>query len=313
MTTVDRLIHYSSALLISAGFVFGGGLPKASITVRVTESESLAPVAGAKARIEFTISDGHGGIRSLQRAGVTDAKGQFSATENTLFYIAADAQKSGYYRTSASLDLRPTLNDTYGTPAVISVILKRIGQPTPMYARKRARLEIPIVNKPVGFDLMSFDWLPPYGGGTVADFVFTLTQNISDKLSKTLTLKFSNADDGILPIDVDAKEGSALRLPRMAPEAGYESQWIREVGAHYAPKEGRSYFYRIRTIRDGPRIRSALYGKIHGDIAIDTINSKTALIFLNYYLNPDGTRNVEFDPNKNLFNDLPVMEQVRDP
>jgi hypothetical protein len=147
----------------------------------------------------------------------------------------------------------------------------------------------------------------------VADFLFTLTVNVSNKSSKTLSLNFSNVTDGILPIDIDPKQGSALRLPRMAPDTGYQSQWKREVGTRYAPKEDRNYFFRIRTTEDGALIRSALYGKIHGDIGVDTINSKTALVFLTYYLNPDGTRNVEFDPNKNLFENLPAIEQVRDP
>jgi hypothetical protein len=227
-------------------------------------------------------------------------------------YLAVGAQKSGYYKSGLSVDLAPSLKDTYGDDVVVPILLKPIVNPIAMYARKRARLELPTINHPVGFDLLLFEWLPPYGNGTVADFLFTLTENVPDKSLKTLTLSFSNVDDGIVPIDVDSKQGSALRMPRTAPEEGYQSQWVRVV-THFAPKDNRNYFYRIRTVKDGTKIRSALYGKIHGDISVDTINSKTALIFLNYYLNPDGSRNVEFDPNKNLFTDLPVIERVRDP
>ncbi len=43
------------------------------------------------------------------------------------------------------------------------------------------------------------------------------------------------------------------------------------------------------------------------------VYSKTAIIRFTYYLNPDGTRNVEFDPAKNLFRNLPWIEGVRKP
>lgn len=39
------------------------------------------------------------------------------------------------------------------------------------------------------------------------------------------------------------------------------------------------------------------------------INKKVTIIF-KYYLNPDGTRNLEYDPNRNLFGKLPLHEWV---
>jgi hypothetical protein len=298
-----------AALVVS---VCNGKPPKATVTVHVTDSETHLPVPGALAGITFTVPGEGGGAVDVHRGGLTDANGDFRAGEDTMPYLAVGAQKSGYYKSGLSVDLAPSLKDTYGDDVVVPILLKPIVNPIAMYARKRARLELPTINHPVGFDLLLFEWLPPYGNGTVADFLFTLTENVPDKSLKTLTLSFSNVDDGIVPIDVDSKQGSALRMPRTAPEEGYQSQWVRVV-THFAPKDNRNYFYRIRTVKDGTKIRSALYGKIHGDISVDTINSKTALIFLNYYLNPDGSRNVEFDPNKNLFTDLPVIERVRDP
>ena len=293
--------------------ICNGRPPRATVTVHVTDAETRAPVPGALAGVTFAIPDDRGAAADVHRTGLTDAHGDFRVTEDTMPYITVGAQKSGYYKTGVNVDLRPTLKGAYKDDLVVPIVLKPIINPIAMYARKRARLEIPTVNTPVGFDLLAFDWLPPYGSGTVPDFVFTLTENNTDPSVKTLSLSFSNGDDGIAPSDVDPKQGSALRLPRIAPETGYHSQWVRDAGTRYTPKEGRNYFYRIRTVRDGTEIRSGLYGKIHGDIGIDTINSKTAIVFLTYYLNPDGTRNVEFDPNKNLFKQLPPREQVRDP
>jgi hypothetical protein len=310
-----RSIYSICLLLGTAGVVSTAGLPKASITVRVSDSESLAPVAGAKARITFTIPNGQGGTKDLQRSNTTDANGEFSASENSLFNISADAQKAGYYRTTASLDLRPTVNDSYGPAVMIPLILKPIGHPSAMYARKFAQIEVPKIGEPIGFDLIAFDWIAPYGKGQFADFLFTLSdvETSGNDSTKVIALTFSNDGDGIQSIEGDPKEGSELRLPVIAPESGYASNWIRRADKTYAPNVKANYFFRIRTRREGSKIRSALYGKIHGDIGVDTINSKTALIFLTYYLNPDGTRNVEFDPNKNLFKDLPSIEQVRDP
>jgi hypothetical protein len=310
-----RFVSSLSLLLGSAAFVWTVGLPTASITVHVSDSQTLAPIEGAKARIAFTIANGQGGTKELERAGLTDANGEFSASENSLFYISADAQKAGYYRTTASLDLRPTLNDTYGSPAIIPISLKRIGQPIAMYARKRAQLELPKVGESLGFDLVAFDWIAPYGKGQFSDFVFTLSEPGNDRKggTKTLLLAFANEGDGIQLFEADPNEGSELRLPAIAPESGYAPTFTQRADKTYAPNKKANYFFRVRTAKDGAMIRSALYGKIHGDIGVDTINSKTALVFLTYYLNPDGTRNVEFDPTKNLFKDLPAIEQARDP
>lgn len=63
-----------------------------------------------------------------------------------------------------------------------------------------------------------------------------------------------------------------------------------------------NYFIRVRTVRDKEgKITSALYGKVHGDFRwfIGARVPKSGLAFT-YYLNPDGTRNIEFDPNRNL-------------
>jgi hypothetical protein len=310
-----RSIYLLLLLLSSAGFVFTAGLPSASITVHVSDSQTLAPIAEAKTRITFTVPNGQGGTKPLQRASMTDANGEFSATENSLFYISADAQKPGYYRTTASLDLRPTLNETYGPPAVIAIMLKRIGHPAAMYARKHARLELPKVGEQLGFDLIAFDWVAPYGRGQVGDFLFDLQDPSKggNDTARTLLLSFSNDGDGIQSFEADPNEGSELRLPAIAPESGYAPSLIQRADKSYRPNKKANYFFRIRTKKEGSTIRTALYGKIHGDIGVDTINSNTALVFLTYYLNPDATRNVEFDPNKNLFKELPGIEQVRDP
>jgi len=59
----------------------------------------------------------------------------------------------------------------------------------------------------------------------------------------------------------------------------------------------------VRTVLDEKgNILSALYGKIHGDITVSGTLRETSKIIFTYYLNPTpNDRNIEFDPNKNLF------------
>jgi len=80
-------------------------------------------------------------------------------------------------------------------------------------------------------------------------------------------------------------------------------------------REDQNYFFRVRTVLDEKgRIKSALYGKIFGDITSDVINSKTAFIQFTYCLNPNpNDRNMEFDPKKNLFGTLPFNQRVTTP
>lgn len=79
------------------------------------------------------------------------------------------------------------------------------------------------------------------------------------------------------------------------------------ASAHYSSKNPQKHegaqtgYLRIRS-RMGPdgRIVSAWYGKVYGrksDFA------GFPRLLLDYYLNPDGTRNVEYDPQRNLGRD----------
>ena len=55
-----------------------------------------------------------------------------------------------------------------------------------------------------------------------------------------------------------------------------------------------------------------MYGKIRGPIQFEPRIDPTKVYF-KYYVNPDYTRNLEFDPNHNLFGNLPDLERVTEP
>ena len=208
------------------------------------------------------------------------------------------------------------------------VLMKPILKPIPMYARKIGALtqlvEIPVVSQPVGFDLNAADWVEPYGKGRVADLVFRLDAIIPISVAQEpfdyrFTVSFSNEGDGVQSV---LSEPSALRQPRYAPESGYKPKLEKRIGRsargeplNTGTREDQNYFFRVRTVLDEQgRIKSALYGKISGDIACDVINSRKGYIIFNYYLNPTSLdRNLEFDPQNNLYMGLRRLEKINEP
>jgi hypothetical protein len=44
-----------------------------------------------------------------------------------------------------------------------------------------------------------------------------------------------------------------------------------------------------------------LYGKIYGDLAMSIDRERRPIVSFTYYLNPTGTRNLEFNPKWNIF------------
>ena len=208
----------------------------------------------------------------------------------------------------------------------IQIVLKRKVNPTSLMAVKYGsggRKSVPEIGRPIGFDLAKADWVAPYGSGVSADFVFQLDTQLGGTTADgyqlfdaTLNLSFSLPDDGIQSVYAKPSSGSTLRLPRVAPEIGYETNLVRRAyrhrdGAYVERREDQNYFFRVRTKRDdGGRVISALYGKIHGEIEFEHAGE----VRFAYYLNPrPNDRNLEFDPAKNIFTNLSSLEEVRDP
>ena len=187
-----------------------------------------------------------------------------------------------------------------------------------MYARKLCEIYVPEVERPCGFDLIESDWLPPNGKGKHADLFFTVKGQVAGDTNYVgeLRLTFPNEKDGIVRVPVvDRMFGSELRMPRLAPEDGYEPTQVWRVGdgklnvagnkqASIATDRNTGYFYRVRSILDpAGSVTNALYGKILGDLEFDVRTDKgVGYIRWSYYLNPESnSRNMEFDPAHNLF------------
>jgi len=297
-------------LCLFAGFVASSNgasellLPDAKITVKVV-NEAGIPVADADVGVGFNQGGNTwiGEHKSESIRGVSDTNGLFSAQEKCMGGIGISVQKEGFYRSSVRQDYPGTYqNKKRWEPwnPTISMILKEIKTPIPMYV-KAVRTVIPETDKTIGFDLEKGDWVAPYGNGIVSDFIFYATnrQRSVRDFDYTLLLTFPNEADGIQAADSqNLHKESELKLDYHSPEDGYISRW--EQFRSRRPKKGetnnidrdRKYYFRVRTkVDEHGNIISAHYGKIHGDF----------LQFTCYFNPVPNDRNIEFDPDKNLF------------
>ena len=295
-------------LLVGSVYAAGGVpeliFPKAKITVRVVD-EGGVPVTNASIGVGFN-QGGNAWIgehKSESIRGFSNSNGLFSAEARCMSGIGIIVDKDGCYRSSARNDYPGTYQGKKRwepwNPTNI-VVLKELKNPTPMYV-KSLNIGVPELNKALGFDLEKGDWVAPYGKGDFSDFVFyaELEQKNSDHFDYSLTLTFPNEKDGLQTFEGPTfHKGSKLKSNHEAPEDGYLPEWNQfrkrrpKIGETNNIDRERKYYFRVRTKLDEEgNIISALYGKIYGDFLQFT-----------YYLNPTpNDRNVEFDPDKNLF------------
>lgn len=318
---IQRLTYFSILLIFIWVCPVYALLTSAQVTIKVVDEEGLA-IEGAKVGVGFSYNTGWG-TNSTGRQGVSDADGKFSASGQGNGHVTYGADKEGYYNSHYVYDFQKLgpLGWEPKNPELI-VVLRKIEKPVPMYVRntKFSTIEIPAADKDIGFDLEKFDWVAPYGGGVYGDFIFHLKRRFVswEDQDCNLTITFSNEFDGIKFIKEDLQYGSVFKLPKYAPESGYQQKlefYIKAKNGKWESNVKRTdnYIFRIRSEEEDGKVVKAMYGKVRGSLDFSAINSQTAKIFFKYYLNPDYTRNLEFDPKHNLFSNLPMREQVREP
>ena len=295
----------------------------ARVTLHVVDEEGR-PISGAKAAVSFVREYAS---RESERVntvrGVSDVKGLVTFEGKTAEAgIGHGAEKEGHYGirgTNYQFTSRGVLRLSPWNPT-IEVVLKRIKHPVPMYA-KRVLGEVPAKDADVGYDLVMGDWVAPYGSGKTPDMVFfgqgVVTNNRN--YEGTLSVTFPGKGNGLIPFEVSQPRSSPLRMPYEAPAEGYESgrSWrsMRKYNATKMVNEGyinetsgtQNYFIRLRTELDAEgKVVRALYGKIHAPFDFDPRGSdpsgatKRQFVSFTYYVNPDGTRNIEYDSKRNL-------------
>lgn len=297
----------------------------AKATIFIVDEKNI-PIEGAKAGIAFETNKLNGsGVNITYIDGFTDGGGMLTLSNrndsNTLIY---GAEKEGYYFSKGRFNFsKSSFIGWEPWNPVIKVVMRKIENPVPMYARnaKFSKIKIPVVGKDIGFDLIRCDWVKPYGKGEYSDFLVNLTSMVENvnNYDFTATIKFEGYNGFIKYIE-NVKNGSQYKLPRFAPESGYE----KILKTYDRTKKGKNrdvswsinqhYMFRVRSVVDkNNNFEKAMHGKIVGDIHLGPQRDGTAYIEFKYYLNPDYTRNLEFDPKRNLFGNLPNLEQVNEP
>ena len=197
-------------------------------------------------------------------------------------------------------------------PSKLTVVLRKKKNPIPMYAKKVENLKIPVLDKPVGYDLEKGDWVKPYGKGIISDFIFN---PIKMKLKSwnyydcKMLIYFNNEQNGLQNYEVPTDIQSKYIWSYEPPKKIYGIKKLERISYCLPPehshlnnsKENAKYIFRVRTKvdKDG-NIISACYGKISRGFTFSIFKNVCSFSFT-YYFNPTGTRNLEYDPSKNLF------------
>jgi hypothetical protein len=222
------------------------------------------------------------------------------------------AEKPGYYRTQGP---HRGINDekSFEQYAVgvqkIDLELRPVRNPIQGISKGIDRRLLPKTDgSPLGFDLEIGDWVAPYGKGKTSDFILIVGGSFktANDYDQSLTLSFSNQGDGIMPFKHPKHLGSALKWPYEAPMSGYESQRIwrktfdgKKRTSNFDNSGEMNYLFRVRTeLDERGNVRRAMYGVISNEVVMGGNNEIGRNVSFTYALNPDWTRNLEFDPAK---------------
>ena len=202
----------------------------------------------------------------------------------------------------------------------IPLFVKRVGEILPGHAKDI----FPEGKDTLQFDMMKGEYLPPVGGGEVADVEFTrmpredfgefvgLSGCKGRSYRDSMGVKFLGDGNGL--VEMSYPEAARLKI-RTAPETGYRQDYLcwdgvsKQLRDETSYDKGRCFCFRIRTRKNEKgEMVEAYYGKIYRDISFcgdydkEPIAPVSAVNFL-YYLNPTSLdRNLEWN-NQNLCED----------
>jgi len=289
---------------------YGNAIQKgapASITLSVRDFENNV-VTGAVVHVSFCDPHASWSVMSTDTNGVVTATGKCYG--EMIYYIS----KTGYYGTEGKFlfgmgDL-PLVDGKWQPWGVTNVVvLKQIKKPVSMNAVV-GEFVIPQKGTAIAFDLEMHDWVHPYGEGTHKDVLVCYDEVApsADRLmySKRLMLVFgTNGVDGVRIYRCD--DFSEMRSVYEAPLEGYESSISlsldqtrkKESKKELGPNE--YLIFRVRSeVDDRGNVVRTHYGKIYGPVEYGLMGKKP-LLKINCYFNPEvNSRNLEFDPRRNL-------------
>ncbi len=301
------------ALFLSPGCAIAQDLvmPAVPITVeaRVRDPEGR-PVEGAT--VHLSLPRYRLGDKNQQTDAKTDKEGVATVSGIAQQDYMLSAEKPGYYPTQGphrDINDEKSLQQYSVGVQKIEMELRPIRNPVMGISRDVDRRLLPKTDgSSMGFDLEVGDWVAPYGKGKVSDFIFVVEGHFKslNDYDQSLTLSFSNQGDGIMPFRHPKQLGSALKWPYEAPLSGYESRRVwrktfdgKKRSTNVDNSGEINYLFRVRTELDEKgNVRRAMYGVISNEVVIGGNNEIGRNVSFTYALNPDWTRNLEFDPAK---------------
>jgi hypothetical protein len=284
-------------------------MPSVPITVEAHVRDADGqPIAGATVRLalpRYRLGDKGQRVESS-----TNADGVATVSGTAQQDYSVSVEKVGYYPTQGPWR---GINDekSFQQYAVgvqkIALELRPVRNPIDGIS-KAVRIKLPAFDRPLGFDLEAGDWVAPFGNGTVPDLIFTVGgyfKGLND-YDQSLTLTFTNRGDGIVLTKIAPRIGSTFKFPYEAPLNGYEPRrvWTKTFNGkteatNFDSSGETNYIIRVRTELDEKgNVRRALYGVIASEVIIGGNNDIGRNVSFTYTLNPDWTRNIEFDPAK---------------
>ncbi len=310
---MNTLMNRTAAFLLACG-TLSCGAPEQKIRVRVTDDQGQ-PVKDAPCTA--------GWWKDNFIHGHTDATGQAEFTGRTGFYESfVKAEVPGYYMAKEYRHMMTQRNGDHWEPwpVEVNLVLKRMVRPHPMFVCEnggKSSILIPEkrLDHEFGYDLIERDWVQPYGKGKTADFRITTSLDTPGDTQfephGSVTLKFTNPQDGIIEYPNAATGGSLLQGPHEAPETGYRTEWKYVNWNATPPAKGAIpwspslFVFRVRSVVDTHgHIASARYGKLMG-ILDGGLYYRNPKVYMTYYLNgTDNDRGLEWDMKNNLFKDL---------
>ena len=329
-------------LLSIAVFTFTHGVvaETASFGVKVVDLDTGQPLSGIEVVGWFANSNGwkawtesaptYEDRRRTNTEGYCRVSG---STNNGRVGADVDNVPDGYYThvgNTYQFTQKPMLPLMYWRPTdlVITAKLQRVGHTVPLFVKRMGRKPgsdaIAANGESFAYDLVKGDFMPPFGEGQHADIVFLrLPQEYigegfngrdlrAPRYKNTIKAIFQGDEANGMAVMPSPDAQAFLRI-RTAPEGGYlrELSFSESMAYDLQHREGldrnRCFCFRIRTERDeGGKIKSALYGKMYGDLGFlldgeDRWMKKVGGISFLYYLNPTpNDRNLEWDRKNNL-------------
>ena len=287
----------------------------AKLTVHVTDSVGQ-DVPDAPIRIGFNVNPEN----RTQREGKTDANGIFVAEGKTSYEVGCAVEKNGYYRTF----ILHHFHLQHGNDVIngrwqpwnptLEIKLKEKRNPIPMYARGLS-IMLPKKGEAFGFDFKVGDLVAPYGKGENTDVLLKCWGNkpppplYSSTHSRYAVLSSDKEGAGFIRKSQDAQ--SVFKSLHEAPMEGYQSEinlGYRRANNEileerdFPESEYVIFRSRVEKSEDGEILKSN-YGKIYNiSFDISANDHDGARVSLLYYFNPTpNDRNLEYDPNENLF------------